>query len=139
MQIELDLLSKIPIYIQIIDQIKHMIATRNLNPGDQLPTVRQLATDLRVNFNTIARAYRLLDEEGLISTQHGRGTYILPPPSDENGERLRRQSIKWLTLHYLNEAANLDYTAEEVKMIFEDNIKQWMEDGVPPPEHNEQK
>jgi GntR family transcriptional regulator len=62
MQIKIDLISKVPIYVQIIDQIKHMIATGVLRPDDQLPTVRQLATDLRVNFNTIARAYRMLDE-----------------------------------------------------------------------------
>ena len=137
MQIEIDLISKIPIYVQIIDQIKHMIAIGSLKPGDQLSTVRQLATDLRVNFNTIARAYRLLDEEGLISTQHGRGTVILPPPSQENGERLRRQDIEWLTRHYLNEAAGLDYSAEEVKVILDRHINQWIEGGAPPPEHKE--
>jgi GntR family transcriptional regulator len=137
MQIELDLLSKIPIYVQIIDQVKHKIATGTLEPGDQLPTVRQLATDLRVNFNTIARAYRLLDEEGLISTQHGRGTYILPPSSEENGERLRRQDIEWLTLHYLNEAASLEYTAQEVQEIIKEYIQQWIKEGSPPPEHKE--
>ncbi len=137
MQIEIDLISKIPIYVQIIDQIKHMIAIGSLKPGDQLSTVRQLATDLRVNFNTIARAYRLLDEEGLISTQHGRGTFILPPPSQENGERLRRQDIEWLTRHYLNEAAGLDYSAEEVKVILDRHINQWIEGGAPPPEHKE--
>ncbi len=137
MQIEIDLLSKIPIYVQIIDQVKHMIATGSLEPGDQLPTVRQMATDLRVNFNTIARAYRMLDEEGLISTQHGRGTYILPPSTEENGERLRRQDIEWLTRHYLNEAADLDYKAEEVKEIFERYVNQWIEGGTPPPEHKE--
>jgi GntR family transcriptional regulator len=137
MQIEIDLLSKIPIYVQIIDQIKHMIATGNLEPGDQLPTVRQLATDLRVNFNTIARAYRLLDDEGLISTQHGRGTYILPSPSEENGERLRRQDIEWLTRQYLNEAANLDYSVEDVKRIFKQNIEMWLNGGSPPPVHDE--
>jgi len=137
MQIEIDLLSKIPIYVQIIDQIKHMIASGNLEPGDQLPTVRQMATDLRVNFNTVARAYRMLDEEGLISTQHGRGTYILPPSTEENGERLRRQDIEWLTRQYLNEAANLDYAADEVKKIFEQNIKDWIEGGSPPPLHDE--
>ena len=93
MQIAINLTSKVPIYVQIIDQVKHMIATGELQPDDQLPTVRQLATDLRVNFNTIARAYRMLDEEGLISTQHGRGTYILPIPSEINGELLRRQDL----------------------------------------------
>jgi len=137
MQIELDLTSKIPIYVQIIDQVKHRIATGDLKSGDQLPTVRQLATDLRVNFNTIARAYRMLDEEGLISTQHGRGTYILPPPSEANGEALRRQDIEWLTLHYLNEAASLEYSAEEVKEIVEKFINQWTEGGSPPPEHTD--
>jgi GntR family transcriptional regulator len=137
MQIEIDFQTKIPIYVQIIDQVKHMIAIGSLKPGDQLPTVRQLATDLRVNFNTIARAYRMLDDEGLISTQHGRGTYILPSPSEENGERLRRQDLEWLTRHYLNEAASLDYSAEEVKEIFERYIDQWIAAGSPPPEHNE--
>ena len=83
MKIKLEFRSKIPIYIQIIDQVKHLIASGVLVPDDQLPTVRELADDLGVNFTTVARAYRLLDEEGLISTQHGRGTYILPLPPDQ--------------------------------------------------------
>ena len=57
----------------------------------ELPTVRQLATELRVNFNTVARAYRHLDEAGLISTQHGRGTYVWELPSEEASHQLRRQ------------------------------------------------
>ena len=66
----------IPIYLQIMDQIRQKVAAGELRQGDQLPTVRQLATDLGVNWNTVARAYRLLDKAGLISTQQGRGTYI---------------------------------------------------------------
>ena len=135
MEIKIDVRSKIPIYVQIIDQIKHLIATGDIRPDDQLPTVRKLATELRVNFNTVARAYRLLDEEGLISTQHGRGTYILPPPSEDNGERLRRQDLRWLTLHYLNEAAQLDYSVEDVEKIVLRYINQWKVDESPPPEH----
>jgi GntR family transcriptional regulator len=137
MQIEIDLTSKVPIYVQIIDQIKHMIATGVLHPDDQLPTVRQLATDLRVNFNTIARAYRMLDEEGLISTQHGRGTYILPLPSKKNGAQLRQQDLDWLTRHYLNEAAQLGYSPEEVNQILSEYIDKWVESGSPPPEHED--
>jgi len=135
MQMEVDLISKIPIYVQIIDQIKHMIANGTLRPDDQLPTVRQLATDLRVNFNTIARAYRMLDEEGLISTQHGRGTYILPLPSEKNGDILRQQDLDWLTRHYLNEVAQLGYSAEDVSQILKGYINLWVESGTPPPEH----
>jgi GntR family transcriptional regulator len=135
MQIEVDLISKVPICVQIIDQIKHMIATGVLRPDDQLPTVRQLATDLRVNFNTIARAYRMLDEEGLISTQHGRGTYILPPVSEKNGENLRRQDLDWLTRHYLNEAYQLGYAAEDLQPILTEYLQAWREKGAPPEEH----
>lgn len=135
MQLKLDLRSKIPIYVQIMDQIKHKIAIGDLRPEDQLPTVRTLAAELRVNFNTVARAYRQLDEEGLISTQHGRGTYILPHPSEENGERLRRQDLKWLTRHYLNEAALLGYSAQEIGTIINKSINLWEESGSPPTEH----
>jgi len=124
MQIKINLQSKVPIYVQIIDQIKHMLAVGELEPGDQLPTTRQLAADLRVNFNTIARAYRMLDEEGLISTQHGRGTYILST-SEENGEQLRKTDIEWLTKSYIEEGAKLGYSVNEIKQIFENQIRQW--------------
>jgi GntR family transcriptional regulator len=97
-----------------------MLAAGELNPGDQLPTVRQLATDLRVNFNTIARAYRLLDEAGLISTQQGRGTYIWETPTPETTQKLRRQELEELTRHYLSEAAALGFSIEEVQRDFEE-------------------
>lgn len=79
----LDLRSGIPATVQIFTQVQQAIASGALVTGDQLPTVRQLASDLRVNFNTIARAYRMLDDAGLISTQQGRGTYIIEPWSEE--------------------------------------------------------
>lgn len=137
MQIDVDLTSKIPIYMQVIDQVKHMIATGELRPDDQLPTVRQLAADLRVNFNTIARAYRMLDEAGLISTQHGRGTYILPLPSEKNGELLRQQDLDWLTRRYLSEVAQLGYSAQDVNQVLKEYLHLWAETGSPPSEHEE--
>ena len=132
MNIEINFRSGIPIYVQIIDQIKHMIATGELQPGTQLPTVRQMAADLRVNFNTIARAYRLLDEESIISTQHGRGTFILELPSAENGEKLRRQDLMRLTRYYLTEASSLGYDPAKVSEIFEQQIALWKENDSPP-------
>jgi GntR family transcriptional regulator len=113
MQIELDFRSGIPIYIQIVEQIKHLVDNGELKPGDQLPTVRQLATDVRVNFNTIARAYRLLDEAGFISTQHGRGTYILGPVENGNADQLRHAALEALTRRYLHEAVILGCSLEE--------------------------
>lgn len=67
-QIKLDFRSEVPIYSQIAEQIQQLVAKGELHLGDQLPTVRELATELRVNFNTVARAYRLLDDARLIST-----------------------------------------------------------------------
>ena len=131
LKIEIDFRSGIPIYIQIMDQVKHMIATGKLNPGDQLPTVRQLATDLRVNFNTVARSYKLLDESGIISTQHGRGTYILELPSAENGERLRFEDLLRLTHQYLYEVYRLGYAPDEVREVIEARLRDWFETGEP--------
>ncbi|MCX6034747.1 MAG: GntR family transcriptional regulator, partial [Chloroflexi bacterium] len=82
MNLEIDFRSGLPIYLQVVERIKERIAGGRITPGDQLPTVRSLALELRVNFNTVARAYRILDEVGIISTQQGRGTYVMnvPPP-----------------------------------------------------------
>jgi GntR family transcriptional regulator len=137
MRLKLDFRSKIPIYIQIIDQIKHLIAVGELQPDDQLPTIRELAADLNVNFTTVARAYRLLDEEGLISTQHGRGTYILPLPDGLTNRNFRREDLERLTRHFLNEAARLGYGPDELAEVVKDNIYLWETEGTPPAEHNQ--
>lgn len=131
MDLKLDFRSGIPIYVQIMDQIKDLIATGELQPDDQLPTVRQLASDLRVNFNTVARAYRLMDEAGLISTQHGRGTYILSPPDEEAGERIRRQALRGLTRNYLAHAHRLGFSQVEVMEDLHQQIEGW-KNGDPP-------
>ena len=125
MQILIDFRSSQPIYTQIVEQIQQMINTGVLQPGDQLPTVRQLATDLRVNFNTVARAYRILDESGLISTQQGRGTYIWSQPSDEQSKHLRKQGLEDLTLHFLEQAQNLGYQVDEIEATFARLIAGW--------------
>jgi GntR family transcriptional regulator len=131
-ELKLDFRSGTPIYEQLVAQIKHMIATRIIEPGDQLPTVRQIAADLRVNFNTVARAYRLLDEAGIISTQHGRGTYILDSPSPEVSEKLRREDLARMTKRYIYSAFELGFTAEEVQTLFEEKITAWRTNRTPP-------
>jgi len=123
LELKLDFRSGLPIYTQIVEQIRHMLASGELKPGDQLPTVRQLATDLRVNFNTIARAYRMLDEAGLISTQQGRGTYIWETPSPEASQKLRLEGLNELTRLYLAEAAALGFSLDEVRQNFEEEAK----------------
>jgi GntR family transcriptional regulator len=131
MQIQIDFRSSQPIYVQIIEQIQQMIASGGLKQGDQLPTVRQLAADLRVNFNTIARAYRLLDEAGLISTQQGRGTYIWESPSEESRDELRQHSLQETTKRYLDEAERLDFSKSEITQAFQEELERRKLDQEP--------
>ncbi len=121
MLIRLDARSRVPIYTQVVEQVKTMVSTGALKPGDQLPTVRQLAADLRVNFNTVARAYRTLHEEGVLSTQQGRGTYVLEQPLPSLGEqrKLRRARLVELTGQFLEETMRLGYTPDEVRKCVE--------------------
>lgn len=121
--LQLDLRSGLPIYLQIIEQIKHQIARGTLNPGDQLQTVRALAQELRVNFNTVARAYRMLDEAGVISTQQGRGTYIMEKPPPELSERLRNESLTALASRYVRESRRLGFSSDETRQKLEHQLK----------------
>lgn len=119
----LDFRSGLPIYTQIVNQIQSQLANKILKPGDQLPTVRALAQELGINFNTVARAYRILDEARIISTQQGRGTYIteIPPPAVE--ERLRHESLESLTQRFISEASRLGFSKREISQMVRDNLK----------------
>jgi GntR family transcriptional regulator len=131
MNLEIDFRSGIPIYMQIVERIKEMIASGRLKAGEQLPTVRTLALELRVNFNTIARAYRLLDEGGIISTQQGRGTYILEMPPPEVTENIRQKALVELTHRFLADAARLSASPEELTEILHAQVTRWQESGHP--------
>ena len=119
MDIQIDFRSGVPGYNQIVEQIQREIASGRLKPGDQLPTVRALAADLRINFNTVARAYRILDEMSIISTQHGRGTFILEQLSPDVSDRLRRESLAALARRYLEETSRLGFSPSEAVAFIE--------------------
>ena len=76
MDFSIDPRSGVPFYRQIIERVKYGIVRGQLSPGDQLPTVRQLAADLSVNLNTVVRAYREMEIEGVLDTQQGSGTFV---------------------------------------------------------------
>ncbi len=126
MEIRIDPDSTVPIYLQIIYAIKLQVATGQLQPGEQLPTVRKLATDLRINPNTVARAYDLLDTEGVITTQRGRGTYVREHPDDAYLARVRQEQLRSMVDNVVNKALSLGYTTEEIKDAFEGELAQWV-------------
>ena len=87
----LDLRTGVPVYRQIVDQVRGAIAAESLSAGDQLPTVRQLAVDLEINPNTVVRAYRELEYDGLIETHQGTGTFISDQKIAHPGNERQRQ------------------------------------------------
>ena len=124
MKLKVDLHRHVPIYIQVVEQIKHIIATGQLSPGERLPTVRQLAHDLKVNFNTVARAYSLLDDASIISTQQGRGTFVRERPDENELAHLRAETLHKLVGYAIVEAFSLGYKPGDIRRAFEDKIHQ---------------
>jgi GntR family transcriptional regulator len=114
-----------------MDRVKHMVATGNLKPGDQLPTVRQLGVDLRVNPNTIARAYTELAHQGIISSQQGRGTYIADQPNAAAVSRLREDRLQSLVSHLVLEALSLGYEPRELQDCLRDELDRWQRANGP--------
>lgn len=95
-QMQINLRNKQSLSEQIREELLHRIESGELAPGDSLPTVRELADQLKVNFNTVARAYRVLDLEGWIVTRQGRGTFVfdvLPETQAPSGEQVKRELL----------------------------------------------
>lgn len=112
-QFHLDLQSGVPIYRQIIDQVRGGVARGALGAGDQLPTVRQLSVDLAINPNTVARAYRELEMAGVVVKRRTNGTYV----SDTRLRLPRHERIKLVTKRadaLVTEARQMDIPIEEV-------------------------
>src|SRR2546423_1586339 len=103
----------VPIYLQIVRQVKYGLASGQLTPGEELPSIRQLAEDLRINPNTVARAYRELERDRVIAKRRSSGTYV----SDAGSPLARRERLKILTERIdalLAEARQMNIGIEEV-------------------------
>ena len=129
-RIRLDFRADDPIYLQIVHQIETLVKEGSLLPGDQLPTVRELAIDLRINFSTVARSYRILDEQRLISTQRGRGTYIW----DEAGKgklhekvipEISTEKLAGLARRYIREAEEAGASVDQIKQALQQQLENW--------------
>jgi GntR family transcriptional regulator len=128
MRLQIDSESKVPIYVQIEEQIRALIAAGQLRPGEQLPTIRELAADLRVNYNTVAHAYLELDRDGVISTQRGRGTFVAGVPDKEQMARKRQRKLHAVVRSALDEAQRLGYEADEIAEVFGEEMAAWREE-----------
>ena len=112
--VDIDPADKTPIYAQLERGLRAAVATGRLQPGDQLPTVRQLAVDLRVNANTVARVYAGLERDGVLETRRGVGSFVTATrqqarPPAEHSKRLRA-----FVTRALADAAAAGFTRDEV-------------------------
>lgn len=109
----LDERSGVPAYRQIIDQVLGGMATGALPPGQQLPTVRQLAVDLAINPNTVVRAYRELEIRGILDTQQGSGTFITEKKVERDDVE-RRRALSQIVTEFVARAGAAGFTVTEL-------------------------
>jgi GntR family transcriptional regulator len=109
---------KAPIYLQIINYIKKDIIGGKLNPGEKLPSVRELAAELKVNPNTVSRVYQEIEREGITYTQRGMGTYI--KEDVEMVLRIKREMAEETIKEFLENMKRLGFTKEDVVKLVED-------------------
>src|ERR1700732_2384919 len=112
-EFKLDLHSGMPVYRQLIDQVRTGIASGSLTAGDQLPTVRQLAVDLAISPNTVLRAYRELELGGLIETHQGTGTFVGDKKPEKNNAA-RERELNQLTGEFAARAGAAGFTVAEL-------------------------
>ena len=122
MELRLDPASAVPIYAQICEQVERLVASRALRAGDQLPSVRELAARLRVNRNTAAKAYQILESDGVIETRAGQGCFVANGgPRWSREERVRR--VEQTLDRAVVEAIHLEVPLSEVPPILDRRIR----------------
>src|SRR5437588_13100122 len=120
-EFRLDVRSGVPTYVQLVQQVKQAARLGLLQPGDQLPTVKEVVASLAINPNTVLKAYRELDHEGLVEGRRGQGTFVSPllpslPPDDVRNLRLALQ--RWI-----QQARGAGLDEENMAALFADTVR----------------
>ena len=123
MKFRLDMQSGVPVYRQIIDQVHSARASGAVRPGDQLPTVRQLAVDLAINPNTVVRAYKELELTGALTTHQGTGTFITNEKVEKN-EKERDRKLDQFVADLVARAGREGFSLKEVRSRLKEFVNQ---------------
>lgn len=127
----------VPIYLQLIEQVKRSVALGVLSAGERLPTVKQLAYDLTINPNTVAKAYRELERDGIIETSVGRGSFVSAQgASDRAATALTDVSASALDAA-VREAKSLGVKRRDLNNLFTQALNRWYSPDGEAKEHNE--
>lgn len=109
----------VPLYVQLMEQIRHAIETGALKTGDQLPTIRKVAEDLIVNPNTVVRAYRELQREGIVELKHGSGAFVSESVGGHTRITRKAQTIVQAAVQRL---ADFGLTEDEIRRLFDNEL-----------------
>jgi len=118
--VSIDTRDRTPIYAQLDRALRAAIVTGGLRPGDQLPTVRQLAVDLQINANTVARVYAELEREGVLETRRGVGSFVSTSPGVARSAAEHTKRLRAFVTRLLADAAAAGFNHEEILAELED-------------------
>jgi len=122
--------SGVPIYLQLMEQVKHAIETGALRPGEQLPSIRPLAEELVVNPNTVAKAYRELEHEGVIELRQGAGAFVSDKaPTKKDADKLR--AAQATVAGAIDKLRERGVTDEEIRRLVEAELSGVYKSGGP--------
>jgi GntR family transcriptional regulator len=111
--------SGVPIYLQLMERVKHAVETGALRPGEQLPGIRPLAEELVINPNTVAKAYRELEHEGVIELRHGAGAFVTANARAKKGTTDRLRAAQAVVAAAIERLRGRDVTDDEIRRLFE--------------------
>jgi GntR family transcriptional regulator len=121
--------SGVPIYLQLIEQVKRLVAMGALAAGEQLPTVKQLAMDLTINPNTVSRAYHDLEREGVLETTPGRGSFVRSNGVASDVRRNLGDVARTAIDRAVREGRSLGLEANELRALFDAVLQRWFPDA----------
>ena len=111
--------SGVPIYLQLMERVKHAVEIGALRPGEQLPGIRPLAEELVINPNTVAKAYRELEHEGVIELRHGAGAFVTATARAKKGTTDRLRAAQAVVAAAVERLRGRDVTDDEIRRLFE--------------------
>ncbi len=121
--------SSLPIYVQLVNRIEALVKVGALRPGDRLPSIRSVAEHLRVDYNTVAKAYTELDRVGIIKTARGIGTHVTASMDEEALQAARQATLHNTLASAIRELVSLGYTAEEIAATFQSCMRELEQQG----------
>ncbi len=126
MDLRINFSSGVPIYLQLMEQIKHAVDTGAIRGGEQLPTIRKIAEELTMNPNTVAKAYRELEREGIIDVRHGSGAYVAEPKTSSTKTAAIRKAAEALR-EAIETGQTLGLSESELRRVFENELSRLLD------------